>query len=498
MSHQVRLTLRPPPNVDFVHGYPGIPPGADRPQAAVKGAIEIRVPPQGVRAKWVRIELRKVETLPGGGTTNTFYDYVGPTPLNLWQAPEGDYGMLRTGDFQFSIRIPESIPPSIALENRAGINYELVASVCVKGKKGFFRRSKSSVVSTTSQILIDKHELHSTWPIYTQPESRTLTTPEGVTLLVDRRSACFGPGDRIAVSATIKSDALHTIILRGFELILKESSVFRPGPFAQGKKSAPQAKVVVVSEAKFAVNATIYGGMGHKSDLSCGLSADHTTTTLNAARHIDVTYTIVVRALMGTGQPVVMELPVIVSNWQRHVSLEAVRRIGPSPGLSLLPPQHSGHANGAITRVDPLPRGGGTLPTSRQQPVLDVRSATVGVSSPMSMNKSLPADEFGYGVGYPSTNNTINTNNNTGVNGNANNTTLTKVKTHQSTGSRSSTEDYRSGVGGGSGMGGGGGVGTTPGKGGRPTSSRSNTQQQHRFTITNLGNGEIPEDVNGR
>jgi hypothetical protein len=35
---QAKLTLRPPPNIDFVQGYPGIPPGApDRPQAAVKG-----------------------------------------------------------------------------------------------------------------------------------------------------------------------------------------------------------------------------------------------------------------------------------------------------------------------------------------------------------------------------------------------------------------------------------------------------------------------------
>jgi len=92
---------------------------------------------QGVKAKWVRIELRKVETLPTGGLANTFYDYVGPSPVNLWQSSE-EYAMLHTvsrfchqpppasaiylisfqQDFPFYIRIPESIPPSIALENR--------------------------------------------------------------------------------------------------------------------------------------------------------------------------------------------------------------------------------------------------------------------------------------------------------------------------------------------------------------------------------------------
>ena len=57
-------------------------------------AIEVRVGQQGVKAKWVRIELRKVETLPGG-TPNTFTDYVGPSPVNLWQASE-EYAILHT------------------------------------------------------------------------------------------------------------------------------------------------------------------------------------------------------------------------------------------------------------------------------------------------------------------------------------------------------------------------------------------------------------------
>lgn len=56
-------------------------------------AIEVRVGPQGVKAKWVRIELRRVETLPGGGLSNTFYDFVGHSPINVWQARD-EYSML--------------------------------------------------------------------------------------------------------------------------------------------------------------------------------------------------------------------------------------------------------------------------------------------------------------------------------------------------------------------------------------------------------------------
>lgn len=53
------------------------------------------MPPQGVKAKWVRIELRKVETLPGGGPNDRFEDYVGPSPVNLWSTSD-EYSLLKT------------------------------------------------------------------------------------------------------------------------------------------------------------------------------------------------------------------------------------------------------------------------------------------------------------------------------------------------------------------------------------------------------------------
>ena len=129
-------TLRPPPNIEFVQGksadrvhaaavvlipvdrLPRHPSGCPRPPAgscersaycyqhlschlvrligSPVQAIEVRVGPGGVKAKWVRVELRKVETLPGGGLANTFFDFVGQSPINLWQASGGEYGALQT------------------------------------------------------------------------------------------------------------------------------------------------------------------------------------------------------------------------------------------------------------------------------------------------------------------------------------------------------------------------------------------------------------------
>jgi len=317
---QVKLTLRPRPNSDsFVHGYPGIPPGGpDRPQAAVKGTIEVRAGLRGVKAKWVRIELRKVETLPGGGTSNKFYDSVGPGPMDLatWGG-EDEYGLLRSEDFPFSIRIPESIPPSIALGDRAGIQYELVASLCTEGEKGFLRKRNTVVVSTQTAIIIDKHELHSTWPVYNQPESRRVVQ-DGCTLVVDRDQTCYGPGDRISVIALFWSDTLDHSILQ-LELTLRETTVFRAGLHSGKNSSAPQVRVVTISDSKLAMGEPLYAGAEYPAELTCSVSPNHTTTSINSARHIDVTYVLSVKAFfVDQRSPILLDLPVVISNWPRY------------------------------------------------------------------------------------------------------------------------------------------------------------------------------------
>jgi hypothetical protein len=173
-------------------------------------------------------------------------------------------------------------------------------------------------VTTLATIPIDKHELHSTWPVYSQPEIRQLPQ-EGVNLTVERTRNCYGPGDRVSINATLKSDSLHTVILRGFEFTLKETTIFRAGPYAPGKNKAPQVREAVIGEQKVPVNVTLYGGTQHKAELACIIPPSHLTTSLNSARHIDITYTIYVRALMGTGTHLIMELPVILTNWPRFV-----------------------------------------------------------------------------------------------------------------------------------------------------------------------------------
>ena len=117
--------------------------------------------------------------------------------------------------------------------------------------------------------------------------------------------------------ATVKSDTLHTVILRGFEFMLRETTIFRAAPHTQGKKGNPQVKVSSIGEQKVPVNATLYGGTQHKAELNVTVPSHHTSATINAARHIDINYVLTVKALMGTGQPLIMDLPIMISNWPR-------------------------------------------------------------------------------------------------------------------------------------------------------------------------------------
>ena len=54
--------------------------------------LEVRCP-QPMKAKWVRVELRKIENLPGGAQ---FVDHVGQSPLTVWQPQEGEWGVLHS------------------------------------------------------------------------------------------------------------------------------------------------------------------------------------------------------------------------------------------------------------------------------------------------------------------------------------------------------------------------------------------------------------------
>ncbi|KIJ34661.1 hypothetical protein M422DRAFT_263224, partial [Sphaerobolus stellatus SS14] len=353
---QPKIHLRALPNVEFVHGYPGIPASPDRQQANVRGTLELRVSQQSVKAKLLKIELRKIESIPGtGNRAEELIDLIGQ-PITLWQAAaEGD--TLGSRDFPFNIRIPETVPPSVALRGGAGIRYEVTGILLMKGKKGMFRREASITITHSVAVVIDKHELHSTWPIYAQPESRQVVREDLLSLIIDRSSTCFAPGDKIVVVATLKTDNLTPVVLRSFEYYLVETVTFQGGHNPSKKHGTAAPQISLIAEQKLALSLTLYGGTQHRVELGCILPQNHTTSTISSARHIDVSYKARIRTILDHLPPLEMELPVTITNWPRHVSAELIRRIGAIPNLST-----SRQAAGRPTMPPPMPPPTGALP----------------------------------------------------------------------------------------------------------------------------------------
>lgn len=177
-------------------------------------------------------------------------------------------------------------------------------------------------MSNTAQIVIDKHELHSAWPIYLQPDIRQAAR-DGMSLIVERPNTCYGPGDRVFVRATVKSSRA-TIIIKSYEFTLRETAIFRGG--AQDpkvRKPGPQVRTGFIGQQQIVVNRPVHpaaNGGAHTVDLGCMVPSGHTSTTVVTGDHIEVIYAMTIRVAIEHGDDMVLDnIPVMMSNWPRYV-----------------------------------------------------------------------------------------------------------------------------------------------------------------------------------
>jgi hypothetical protein len=329
----VRLLLRAPPHLPFVQGYPGIIPGGGRPAATVQGTVEVRT--SGVKAKWVRVEIRKHESVPSGvvgkGSGQSSTVHVG-APHMLWKPPEGkEFDTLSTADFRFCIPFPGDAPPSTELRG-CKISYELIAAVCYKGKSGLFKKDSSPIATMSEPIRIVKYELASAWPAYNQLEQRTASALNGaVSLVVDRPIQAFGPGDRIVVTATMKSEAQNAFRLKGFEMALVEVLTVHPPKPDPKKKAKPPSPPVIkrhpVCTTRVVADGQVVPGGERGARLDLVVPQDRQLLTVRGGKEFQVEYELVVEATCDGGPSKVLlgGLSCIIGTFARSSAQTAVK-----------------------------------------------------------------------------------------------------------------------------------------------------------------------------
>ncbi|KAL1409986.1 hypothetical protein Q8F55_003986 [Vanrija albida] len=351
-SGPVRLFLRAPPHLPFVQGYPGITAGGNRASPCVKGSVEVRIGQTPVKAKWVRVEVRRYEVSPSGApkssANGTQFEHVGKVHI-LWKPSEGkEFDVLQIADFVFNVPLPLDIPPSVISPKGGSVRYELVAAVCYKGKGGIFKKDVSSYAHASEPLTITKYELASAWPVYNNTEVRSVSVLNGqVTLTVDRPSQAFGPGDRILLNASIKSNLPAPFRLKGFDMALVEVLTIYPPPqdAAKAKKgkppTPPTVKRLTIGTSRAPCNIMVSQGGGDKgASLNLQIPTDKQLLTVRNAREFKVEYELVVEAACdgAAGKILLPGLECIVGTFSRSSAQQAVRDIGYVEGLCPRPP----------------------------------------------------------------------------------------------------------------------------------------------------------------
>ncbi len=312
MSHPARLSLRAPPHLPFIQGWPGIPPSPNRKQPAIHGTVELRIGPQPIKARWVRIEIRKHEAPPPGfpssssSSESRTWEHVGEIGT-LWSAPEGkEWGNLEQADFKFYLPLPVNIPPTVEMGKNGGVRYELVAALCYRQKGGIFKKESAPIMKISEPLRITKHELHSAWPLYNTPDARTVSSQDRqINLTVQRPSSAFGPGDRILLTATIKSARPQSFKLKGFDCQLLEIitaiPTANPAASTKSRKSKPTAQPTsrsrIITSVRNAVDESVIIGGEKSARMELVMPPEKVTMTIESARSMEMRYELEVKAV---------------------------------------------------------------------------------------------------------------------------------------------------------------------------------------------------------
>lgn len=330
-SGPARLSLRAPPHLPFIQGYPGIPGGKDRKVAAVCGTVEVRVGAQPIKAKWVRVEIRRHESLPPGfPSQGDSWVLVGEI-VTLWQSVGKEFDNLQTADFKFFLPLPETLPPTVELAKRTGVWYELVAALSYRKKGGIFKSDSANIMKISEPIQVVKHDLHAAWPVYNHSDQKSVAGQD-LTMTIQRPGVAFGPGDRILLTASLRSDRGIPFKLKGFECTLLEvvSSIPDSTPLTKEAKrqSKIPAKPVVksrpIAQARCAVDETMGRGGEKTARIDMAVPQD-VLVTVRHAKTLEVGYEMQVKAVCeGFEGPLVPGIKYVVGQYTRALANQAM------------------------------------------------------------------------------------------------------------------------------------------------------------------------------
>ncbi|KAK4048948.1 hypothetical protein OIV83_004504 [Microbotryomycetes sp. JL201] len=423
MSLLPTLRLRPPAHRSYLNGCAGIPAatvtsGTDplvdiphrpsRTAATLSGIVEVKYPRDSdstsFKAKWLRVELEKIEVVPKRTALDDededdmidetrFVELIGMRPEAVWEAKhvasntsskkglfgknrdDADWQIIPEGNYPFTIAVPEGLPASLDVDaTGSGVSYQLVATLCVKSKKGLLKTmTKISTVTDSDVVLLQKSELLPAWPLFqpvldsecvpielpwaapassglpTVGDSKLVRVPlqsdgEDVELVLKglRNASAYGPGDDVQIAVELMWPGYETLKLSVVKAELVEQLVFRypvDDRFG-GTALRAHAKTTAVASVMHEFSSLppsrsfLHPHQLRLIPLHLEVPPTHSVSTLKAAKFIEATYHLKVEIAFEGGKTAKLaDWPVTISPINRRKAFELVREIGWSEKL---------------------------------------------------------------------------------------------------------------------------------------------------------------------
>ncbi|KAK4053292.1 hypothetical protein OIO90_003904 [Microbotryomycetes sp. JL221] len=398
-----------------------IPARPSRTGATLNGSVSVNYPGgdngSRVKAQWLRVELEKIEVVPrrvraddesdddddDNKTSNSrFVELIGMRPEAVWEAKrrpvstarptakKGRFGKGRKhnqatadeedqvqnwepipdGNYSFSIAVPEGLPPSVDLDSAGnGVSYQLVATLCIKTKKGLLKTTtKFSTVTDSDTVYLTKADLLPSWPIFSpvmsplivphdlpwvsrSPDEPTVGETKQSRVTIDmghgeasdivikcyRDSSAYGPGDTVQLAVELMWPGYETLKLSLIRAEIVEQVVFRYpvddrfGGLAQ--RDEPKSSICSSDLLNFSEMASsrayLHPHQLRLFELQVKIPSHHSVATLVTAKFMEVTYKLRVEVMLENGkQASLQDWPFVLGPFGRDKADELVKEIG--------------------------------------------------------------------------------------------------------------------------------------------------------------------------
>ncbi|ORY66797.1 hypothetical protein BCR35DRAFT_334540 [Leucosporidium creatinivorum] len=282
---------------------------------------------------------------------------------------EDGWETIPEGNYVFSIPLPEGLPPTTEVDSKSnGVSYQLVATLCGRGKKTLLKSApKPSLYTSQAPILLLKADILPTWPIYSPllplllpprlpwendsgptigeiKEARmSVRNNEGVQgeawMKAVRESGAFGPGDAVQVRVQVGWGGEKSIKLTRLDFVLRETLTFRhpiPGQPNRTQRSTPRITSIFTANASVSSDpdnptafAVLYPHEPVSFDLTGIVPSSHSRVTVRTAKYVEVVYHLKIRGMIEGGEELAVdEWPVIIGNVGRRESNGLMGDIG--------------------------------------------------------------------------------------------------------------------------------------------------------------------------